>query len=355
MRFTAICLYVSLSLLVSVLCASEPMESAPVIEAAEKRWAEHESNAYAPKHGGPFLAGSYVWGGRADRAYKAFQQWELKLKAGAQGAEGLRIQITPLDAEMKVQQLFRKKPAPWQAVNALQANGNIHVSYALNCAKIYAYDVALKWEGGEQLYFAANPFMLPIDKSALKHQAFLVTSNPDFKYKRSRKKATVTFHISNLGGKAAEEVENTIVFVDDEGKEVHSEIFQPNGGTVDPGFSGPQKAEFKKIPKFDNVTIKTRQSESLTYSWEGDEAVLAEDIMLRKLRYTEEALTGTVINGFKDEISNLVLTITFDNAGDEAFKTLDVKIAKIASGEEIQFAEKMEAFTFTGYSMGYSF
>lgn len=414
-QLTVIVYIVMTCVFAGVLQGSEAMDSAPAMGDAQARWDEQSSSVYAPKHGGPYLSGIYIWGGRADRAYKPFQQWELRIQAGAKGAAGLRIQITPLDAEMNVQHLFREKAAPWQDVNGLGAEGEVILSYKLNCSKIHAYDIILKWDGGEQVYFAGNPFMLPIDKSALKHQAFLVTSNPDFSYKRSRKRAQVSFYISNLGGAAAEEVENTIVFVDQDGTEVHSVIYQPNEGRIEAGYRGTQKAEFQKVPNFYNVLIKTRQSESLTYSWEGDGSVLSEDILLRKLHFVaqvkaneseekptkkgkesskerkerkkrerkerrdakknkkgskqkqeaqdpeneqgakiEGTLTGVIVNGFPEDITNLLMTITFENAQGEQVKTVQITVEKIESGKEYIFSQKMDTFAYTAYAMSYS-
>ncbi len=335
---------------------SAPMDNAPEMAAAERTWNGQSHDVVVPKHGGAYVGGVYLWRGRADREYKPFHQWEIKLKAGANGASAVKCKVIPLDTEMNVQQLFRKKGTEWKEVGKIDANGEKLISYKLNCSNITAYRMELEWEGGKQALFAGTPTMLPIDAKALDKQPYITVSDADFKYKKSRRRATVTFYLANVGGAAAEGVEHTIEFLGADGKPVHTVTYVPEKGTVEKGYGKMQKAEFKKVPKFDNINIRTKQVHVLTYELDGDQLVAKEDVGLSGLKVSDTAITGTITNGFKEDLENLTVTVSFEDDMGKVVRKVDIKIAALKAGASTPFEEKIDkSFAYKAYSMGYSF
>lgn len=336
--------------------ATNPMDNAPVLEDAGRIWAEQAADVFVPKHGALYLDGIYVWHGRADREYKAFHQWEVKLKAGDKGAKGVKFRVIPLDSEMNVQQLFRKKQTPWHNADDLEAGAESIISYKLNCSHITSYRMELRWEGGSQDLFAGTRFMLPIDAKALEKQPYLTVSDVDFKYKRSRKQAMVSFYLTNVGGGQADDVEHTIEFLDGKGKVVHKEVYAPEKGTVPAKYGKRQEVKYKKIPKFENVNIRTKQKQLLTYEIDGDQLVAKEDIGLSGVAQDGENIVGVITNGFTEAVFDLVVTITFEDGSGKVIKTLDVKVKNLEPGAETKFSEKVgKDFTFKAYGMSYQF
>ena len=355
MRRVVSCLLL-MSLLSAVVAATNPMDREAVIEDAQRIWSQQSSDVFVPKHGGVYVAGVYVWHGRADQDYKAFHQWEVKLKAGKTGVKDVKLQVIPLDSEMKVQQLFRKKESPEHKVGDIAADGEEIISYKLNCSHITSYRIKLSWDGGAQELFAGTRFMLPIDAKALDKQPYLTVSDVDFKYKRSRRRAEVSFYLCNVGGGEASEVEHTIEFMDEKNKVIHSEIYKPEEGTVPAKYGKRQKVEYKKIKPFENVNIRTRQKQLLVYEIDGDQLVAKEDIGLSSLQVKDKQITGTITNGFKGKITGLTVTIVFEDDKAKVVKEVDVKIATLDAGASTDFTESIDkVFTFKAYGMSYEF
>ncbi len=93
------CVSLILPLLLVALAAAEPKQPAgiTVSGAADAAAAFARQAGQVPNPSGPVPAiqGAYVWGGRADEAYRPFFQWELRLKAGA-ALSGLRLRTVTL-------------------------------------------------------------------------------------------------------------------------------------------------------------------------------------------------------------------------------------------------------------------
>lgn len=352
-------MYIAVLLCLSAgLCGgevSEPMNNEAVLEDAAKIWRDQSHDVHVPAHGQLYLGGVYVWHGRADRQYKPFHQWELKLRAGDQGAKAVRCKVIPLDARMEVQQLFRKKGTPWLKVGSIAAGEEKIVSYKLNCSHITSYRLLLEWDGGSQELFAGTRFMLPIDARALDKQPYLTVSDADFKYSKRRRRAIVSFWLTNVGGGPADDVKHTIEFLNETGKAIHSEVYVPEEGSIEAGYGKQQEVLFKKIPPFDNINIRTKQKQILTYQIDGDQLAANEDIGLSNLSVGKESVTGTITNGFKETVNQLLVTITFEDGAGEVVKELKVNVASLKPGASTDFEEAIEeGFVYKAYAMGYS-
>jgi hypothetical protein len=69
---------------------------------AQQAFARQATTATQPSGANPGFIGSYLWGGRADQAYRPFFQWELRLKGGSAAAPELTCRIATLGPNKQI-------------------------------------------------------------------------------------------------------------------------------------------------------------------------------------------------------------------------------------------------------------
>ena len=95
----------------------------------------------------PEFSGMMVWSGRADREYKPFFQWELRLQAGVEPLRGLRLRIQPLAPDLSP--LQKGRIGHWQTLGNVDAGDEVDASYKFNTPIFSAYRVEVTWKGGK--------------------------------------------------------------------------------------------------------------------------------------------------------------------------------------------------------------
>ncbi|MFM2091430.1 MAG: hypothetical protein RLZZ127_1919, partial [Planctomycetota bacterium] len=317
---------VLLALLPAAVAAGEADEQAPMPAPAERvdAWTAQAAQA-RPAPDRPWVSGSMMWRGRADRAYRPFHQWEVRI-ATPVAVRGLTVRVRALDTDLKV---MVHGESPWLSVGDLAAGATAAASLKLNSSGPAMYAVDLRWDGGEATYQARDKD-LPQAADAAGDAPNLAILSPAFDRKAQGGVATVEFMLRNTGGGAATGISATIAFLDRDGKVVatHRHVRKE---PLAAGAGANEKAVARNIPVFANVRITARCAE------DGDRAAgrltAAAELQVGRLRLDGTTLRAAVRNGLAEPVAGLAVELELASTDGKPLRTVALPKIDLAAGE----------------------
>ena len=325
-------------------------------DSTAQAWAD-QAEQLQPLGEAPHFTGFFMWRGRADRQYKPFHQWEVRLHPGAADRDNLRVRIDSLDVYMKP---MHGRKGHVVDLGDLAAGETRDWSYKLNTSAPAAARVHLSWDGGSETYLSQEGDTIPLPASSFADQPTLLVLRPEWEYKKPRRAAAVRFWLHNIGEVAAEEVLHTIIFKDKDGNEVHRHEFVPEDGTVAGGFEGEQRLVVKNCPPFNNLSITTKKKEAANAVGGGASLhpgafTQAAAIEVAELALTDEQVTAQVRNGTAEAVPGLVVTLQFFDAAGAELASLDLPAGDLAPGAVAPIsAPKPDLAGAAGWGFAYS-
>ena len=343
-----------LALLLVPLAAAEPKQPAAggitVLGAAdaEAAFARQAGQVPDPSGTAPAIQGVYVWGGRADEAYRPFFQWEFRVKAGA-ALGGLRLRTVTLNPD--------RTPAftgEWKAVGGLAAGARTDVSIKQNCSAFTSYQVDAEWTGGSARWVAADKISLPVSLDEVAAGPYLLATAYNHDPDTKGKVAVITWWLWNLGGVAANETVQTVVFLDPNGKTVASR--EVKTGTVAPGSAKEHKLTLPKSPAgYSSINVSARCADSAAGVAADGGFTTAEEIEVAKVRAEGKQLKARVRNGLPKALAGLVVSLTLTDKDGKAIRTVAMGAVDLKAGAEADIAGNLGgAKGWLGYEMTWS-
>ena len=324
---------------------------------AEAAFARQLANAPVASGAEPVVGGAYVWGGRADEQYKPFFQWELRLLAGNQALEQVRVRtitLLPDGGDAKV--------GDWVDMGRFDVGESRDVSLRQNCPAFSSYRLELTWKGGTATYVAADRTAVPVAASTFADMAYLVTTgyqhaaeeNKAEQKKRSGKGFPVVWWLWNIGGAPATEVVQTVRFLDGNGKEVQRETVALSEA-VPAGARLEQVLTLKTKPKdYQLISVTATSAVPVIASGAGTGGFTgAKEVEIADLRMISGQLNARVRNGLTRDLSGLVVTVTLLDAAGKAVEVVPLNVGDLASGGETAAKAAIKATAFVGYELGW--
>jgi hypothetical protein len=293
---------------------------------AKATFARQASSAPKPSAIPQFI-GEYLWSGRADDQYKPFFMFELRLQGAIENLAEASYRIVTLTHERKP-----TTTGPWITLGALPGRATHDLSYKLNGPTFPAFQIELKWKGGAETYLVWDKVaMLPVALSDVAKSSFLISLNQNFEHDGQKKIAAISYMLWNIGGVAAKEVSQTMIFKDSEGKSVFTYDFKPNKGEVPAQFVGEQNLTVSKVPVFELLAISTKSTDLTTLapgSFTG-----ARDVEVADVVADGTALKAKVRNGLKQPVAGLVVIITLIERDGKVIKKLNIPVGDLAQNQ----------------------
>lgn len=343
-----------LLLSVFALVAAEPKKEAPRTAAsggadAAVAFGRQAGQAIAPTGPEPSIIGAYVWGGRADESYRPFFQWEFRLLAGTAALNGLKIRTLTLMPDRSV-----AATGAWVEVGALAAGTKKDVSVRQNCSAFSSYQVDCEWSDGKASYVCSDKTALPVAQSLNAERAYLITTAYDHDPENAKKPFVVTWWLWNVGGQPATEVVQTVKFLDEAGKEVHSvevpvkDPLKGNGSLV-------QKLTLKERPKgYKAVSVNARCADVMIATGPADAGFTgAKDLEIAAIAVAGGKLSAKVRNGLGKELVGAVVTVTLQDAAGKELAVVKLPCGTLAPGEEKALSAACTAKGFAGYEVAW--
>jgi hypothetical protein len=307
-------------------------------------FAQQAKAATPPTGNRPGFLGAYVWGSRADGNYRPFFQWEFRIQAGEDPIKAGKVRLTTLGPN--------KQPATqgeWKTLFNVVSGGTNEFSYRLNCTNPMAYQVEIATEDGSETYLACDKGAVPVALSDFADQGYVVAVNSNFEADDKSKNTIVTYTAWNVGGKPAKGVVQTIHLRDEAGKEVATYKNRPEkGADLPPGYVKDIKVALAKVPKFATLSISTEQADVAALAEQGFTG--AKDLEVAKVRADGKDLKARVRNGTDLDQDGVIISITLQDKGGKAVKSVDIPIAHLAKGEERDIAAPLGGATgWSGY------
>lgn len=307
-----------------------PMDGGvPVRRDAAAAYARQAADVPAAAAGRPVLAGAYVWNGRADREYRPFHQWELRLRTA--GAE-LR------DAEVRVATLGRRREVlaqgPWQPIGEIA--GERDLALLLHCAVFPAYQIEVRWAGAAapRCFIASDRLALPRPLDEAAGRSWLAVVGADAERDDRRRVATVTWALWNLGGAPGRGVVLTFRLRDGAGAEVKRATWSPPRGELLPGYAQEHRLVMEKTPDFAALAVDVREDLPAAVEPDGPPAA---DVEVRALRLEGGVLHGEVRNGLGQDLRALRIELAMRGA-DKALHRLSAVVGDLPAGASRSFA-----------------
>ncbi|MFW5752785.1 MAG: hypothetical protein ACOCYV_01910 [Planctomycetota bacterium] len=317
-------------------------------------WARQEAEAARPSGPAPVFTGCQMWGGRADRDYKPFFQWEIRLQGGTERIRDLRFRIVPLDARLE---LIGRRPGYWRSLGELAAGATTTFSYKLNCPSPMAYRCELEWQGGSENYYATDKTALPEPRGPVEDRPMLMCLEPMQNYIDKRRLGQVGFYLRNDGGAAATGVSVVIELINGSGETVKSHTHVPDGGTIEPGYAEMEEVEIPDCPPFSRVRLKARSDEEgLPGPLDPGRFTDVADIEVAEVAVDGDTLQFKVRNGLPEDLDAVTISFDLENDKGQVVKHLDVTTEDLSAGE----IRPLEADTtgvegVAGYQIGIAF
>jgi len=324
---------------------------------AEAAFARQLADAPVASGAEPVVVGAYVWGGRADEQYRPFFQWELRLLAGNQALEQVRVRtitLLPDGGDAKV--------GDWVDMGRFDVGESRDVSLRQNCPAFSSYRLELTWKGGTATYVAADRTAVPVAASTFADMAYLVTTgyqhaaeeNKAEQKKRSGKGFPVVWWLWNIGGAPATEVVQTVRFLDGNGKEVQRETVALSEA-VPAGARLEQVLTLKTKPKdYQLISVTATSAVPVIASGAGTGGFTgAKEVEIADLRVKSGQLNARVRNGLTRDLSGLVVTVTLLDAAGKAVEVVLLNVGDLASGGETAAKAAIKATAFVGYELGW--
>jgi hypothetical protein len=313
--------------------------------------------AQAPKPGSiPLFIGEYLWSGRADDKYKPFFMWELRLQGAVKELAEAKYRIVTLTPDRKPM-----TTGEWATLGTLSAEKTRDLSYKLNCPTFQAFHIELQWKGGTETYIVWDKVAtVPVALSTVKDQSFLISFNQLFEYDKSKKATQISYMLWNIGGVAAKDTVQTLIFKDAQGKQVGTYDHRPNKGEVPAFYVGEQKISASKIPPFENFSIGTKTTDLSTL--DPGKFTNAKDIEIAEVsseennkgRVPSKVLKAKVRNGLDKEVSDLVVTLNLIDRNGKLVKRLDIPVGNVASHQIVPIsADISEVKSWAGYEVSW--
>lgn len=346
---------VVLALLLPVLTAAEPKpkptkpstggiagSGAADAEAAFKRQA---GQAAEPAGAAPAIIGSYVWGGRADEAYRPFFQWELRLKAGS-ALSGLRLRTLTLNPD--------RTPAAtgaWKTVGTLAAGAQADVGIKQNCSAFASYQVDAEWAGGSASWVAADKTTLPVPLAAIADSPYLLATAYHHDPDNRTKAAVITWWLWNLGGVAASETVQTVTFLDQDGKTVATR--EVATGDVPAGSAREHTLKLPKAPAgYATISVSARCADRSAATAVDGGFTDAKEVEVAKVRAEGRRLHARVRNGLDRAVPGLVVTLTLTDKDGKPVRAVPMGAVDLAAGAEADISGELGSATgWLGYEM----
>ncbi len=317
-------------------------------------WAAQAPTAEAADGAAPVFTGCYMWGGRRDRRSSPFFQWELRLQAGTQTLDNLRLRLTALDPML--QPLARSGEGHWVDIGRLAAGAVVDLSYKLNAPSPSAYRVDLTWQGGEERYFATDRHSLPVPRGDVEDQPQLVVLEPIQNYQERARVAQVGFFLRNDGGVAATGVEVSIDLINSDGQTVKTHTYQPENGTIPPGYAKMQQLNIPQSPRFSTVRIRSRMAEDGASTIDPGVFTDVEDVEVAKVRIGDGRVMAVVRNGLPQTVPQLTIDFDLHDAQGRRLRRVSIPVNNLTSGEYRPItADIAGAEGVAGYQIGMSF
>ncbi len=301
-------------------------ETAPMPAPTERSdaWAAQAEQA-KPAADRPWVSGCMLWRGRADRAYRPFHQWEVRI-ATPVAVRGLAARVRALDTDLKV---MVQGEGPWQPLGDLAAGATTSASLKLNSSGPAMFAIDLRWEGGQATYQGRDKD-LPQAADAAGDAPNLAILSPAFDRKAQGGVATVEFMLRNTGGAAATGISATIAFLDRDGKVVATHR-HARKEPLAAGAGANEKAVARNIPVFANVRITARCAE------DGDRAAgrltAAAELQVGRLRLDGTTLRAAVRNGLAEPVTGLAVELELAGADGKPMRTVALPKIDLAAGE----------------------
>ena len=297
--------------------------------AADAEVAFKRQAGQVPNPGGPVPAiqGAYVWGGRADEAYRPFFQWELRVKAGA-ALSGLRLRTVTLNPDRTAAAV-----GEWKLVGVLAAGGATDVSIRQNCSAFTSYQVDAEWAGGSARWVAADKISLPVSLSEVAAGPYLLATAYHHDPDNKKKAAVITWWLWNLGGESAHETVQTVAFLDPAGKTIASH--EVKAGVVPPGSAKEHTLTLPKAPAgYSGISVSARCSGGAAGVAADGGFTGVKDIEVAKVRAEGKQLKARVRNGLGKALAGLVVTLTLTDKDGKAIKAVAMGAVDLAAGAE---------------------
>ncbi|MBA3685694.1 MAG: hypothetical protein H0W72_10715 [Planctomycetes bacterium] len=308
------------------------------------------ATAVQPSGAGPAIIGSYIWGGRADLEYKPFFIWELRVKAGSAALSGLRSRTVTLNPD--------RTPAAtgaWQNIGALAPGAQVDVSIKQNCTNFPAYQVDLAWQGGTAAFVAWDKVALPVALSDLAQTSFLITTgylhDPDTVTKK--KPTEIAWHVWNLGGVAATEVEQVIHFFDDAGKEVKTFAVREKQVAGDSAMACT--VVVPKVPRYATISVSATSASTASAGAPDPGAFTgAAEVEIAGVRAEGKTLKAKVRNGLDKQLQGLVVLVTLLGKDGSPVRALRLPAGTLAAGDERELSVDITGIAaWSGYEAGW--
>lgn len=298
---------------------------------AKLAFVQQEATAPRPQGGQPALVGCYLWGGRADQNYKPFFQWELRLLAGGDRLDALRLRLIPYDRTVKP-----LAAGEWKALGALAAGARLDCDVRLNCPSPAAFRIEAEWKGGSAVWIAGGksglPQPLPVDGGPL-----LVPVGGDEEYDARTRSASLQVSVWNPGRQAAQDAVATAIFRDAAGKELLRHDLPVGKGVVAAGAVVEARGRAQKVPEHASLAFATRCALATTTATGAEAAGGAQELALRSLvnegSGKEARLVATVRNGTARALKRIELTLLLQDAAGRTLAELVAPVGDLAAGE----------------------
>jgi len=301
-----------------------------------------------PSGATPAIQGAYVWGGRADEAYRPFFQWELRVKAGV-ALSGLRLRTVTLNPDRSA-----VSTSAWQTVGQLAAGAKIDVSIKQNCSAFTSYQVDAEWTGGTACWVAADKISLPVVLADLVAGPYLLATAYNHDPDATARPALITWWLWNLGGVAASETVQTVAFLDANGKTLVSH--EVKTGVVPPGSAKECALTLPRSPPgYTSISVSARCADNAVGAESIGGFTTAKEIEVARVRADGKQLKARVRNGLDKAVAGLVVTLTLTDKDGKALKSVAMGAVDVAAGAEADLAGDLGgAKGWLGYEMTWS-
>jgi hypothetical protein len=194
---------------------------------------------------------------------------------------------------------------------------------------------------------------IPLALRDVAKMPFLISLNQNFEHDEKKKIADVSYMLWNIGGVAAKDVSQSIIFKDSNGKTVHTHDFKPNKGEVPANYVGEQKLTVAKVPMFGALAISTKLTDLTTLdpgSFTG-----ARDIEIAEVVADGKLLKAKVRNGLKGAVAGLVVTITLIERNGKVIKRLNIPVGDLAQNQiQTLSADISDVKSWAGYEVSWT-
>lgn len=346
-----------LALLLPALGAAEPKPKKPAAEGgiagsgaadAAEAFARQAGQAPQPVGAVPAIIGSYVWGGRADEAYRPFFQWEFRLKAGS-AISGLRLRTVALNPDRSA-----AATGEWKPVGALAAGAKVDISIKQNCSAFASYQVDAEWTGGSARWVAADKTTLPVSLAAIANGPYLLATAYNHDPDNKTKATVISWWLWNLGGVAASETVQTVAFMDQGGKTIASH--EVKTGDVPAGSAKEHTLKLPKAPAgYTAISVSARCADT------GGSVAIdpgftdAKEVEVAAVRAEGKRLHARVRNGLDRTLARLTVTLTLTDKDGAALKAITMKPVDLGPGAQGDLVGELgDATGWAGYEMTWS-